>query len=59
MTSKAAAHPETDSPVLVLIAPPALRSAGAGQDVATARRRGRPVYHDVAELPGRARREEA
>ncbi|MFG2696156.1 DUF4406 domain-containing protein [Kitasatospora sp. NPDC048407] len=29
-------------------------SAGADQDVATARRRGLPVYHDVSELPRRA-----
>jgi hypothetical protein len=28
-------------------------SAGADQDVATARRRGLPVYHDVAEIPRR------
>ncbi|MEU3493527.1 DUF4406 domain-containing protein [Kitasatospora cineracea] len=34
-------------------------SAGADQDVATARRRGLPVYHDVSELPHRAGREEA
>ncbi|RKE21774.1 DUF4406 domain-containing protein [Streptomyces sp. TLI_171] len=29
-------------------------STGADQDVATARRRGLPVYHDVSELPHRA-----
>ncbi|MFF0392598.1 DUF4406 domain-containing protein [Kitasatospora sp. NPDC004615] len=29
-------------------------STGADQDVATARRRGLPVYHDVSELPRRA-----
>lgn len=34
-------------------------SAGADQDVATARRRGLPVYHDVAELPRRAPQEAA
>ncbi|MEU6019609.1 DUF4406 domain-containing protein [Streptomyces sp. NPDC047515] len=28
-------------------------STGAAQDVATARRRGLPVYHDVAEIPRR------
>ncbi|QMU70635.1 DUF4406 domain-containing protein [Streptacidiphilus sp. P02-A3a] len=28
-------------------------SAGADQDVATAQRLGLPVYHDVAEIPGR------
>jgi hypothetical protein len=28
-------------------------SAGADQDVATAHRRGLPVYHDVAEIPRR------
>ncbi|NYV75550.1 DUF4406 domain-containing protein [Streptomyces sp. UH6] len=32
-------------------------STGADQDVATARRRGLPVYHDVAEIPPLARRE--
>lgn len=32
-------------------------SAGADQDVATARRRGLPVYHDVAEIPRRTARE--
>ena len=31
-------------------------SAGADQDVATARRRGLPVYHDVAEFPAAPRR---
>ncbi|MFB7944764.1 DUF4406 domain-containing protein [Kitasatospora phosalacinea] len=34
-------------------------STGADLDVATARRRGLPVYHDVSELPRRARREDA
>ncbi|MFE1316782.1 DUF4406 domain-containing protein [Kitasatospora phosalacinea] len=34
-------------------------STGADLDVATARRRGLPVYHDVSELPHRARREDA
>ncbi|MGW8744763.1 DUF4406 domain-containing protein [Streptomyces sp. NPDC055794] len=34
-------------------------SAGADQDVATARRRGLPVYHDVAELPRRVPQETA
>ncbi|MFI0986297.1 hypothetical protein [Streptomyces exfoliatus] len=32
-------------------------SAGADQDVAAARRRGLPVYHDVAEIPRRTARE--
>ncbi|MEU4142389.1 DUF4406 domain-containing protein [Streptomyces parvulus] len=35
------------------------RSAGADQDVATARRRGLPVYHDVAEIPRRTPQETA
>ncbi|MEU6979436.1 MULTISPECIES: DUF4406 domain-containing protein [unclassified Streptomyces] len=34
-------------------------SAGADQDVATARRRGLPVYHDVAEIPRRTPQETA
>ncbi|MFF5256573.1 DUF4406 domain-containing protein [Streptomyces leeuwenhoekii] len=34
-------------------------SAGADQDVATARRRGLPVYHDVADIPRRALQETA
>ncbi|WP_329030521.1 MULTISPECIES: DUF4406 domain-containing protein [unclassified Streptomyces] len=34
-------------------------SAGADQDVATARRRGLPVYHDVAEIPRRTPEEAA
>ncbi|MEU4066398.1 DUF4406 domain-containing protein [Streptomyces wedmorensis] len=34
-------------------------SAGADQDVATARRLGLPVYHDVAEIPRRIPRETA
>ncbi|MFE5398605.1 DUF4406 domain-containing protein [Streptomyces sp. NPDC056568] len=34
-------------------------SAGADQDVATARRRGLPVYHDVADLPRRTPQESA
>ncbi|MFD4758643.1 DUF4406 domain-containing protein [Streptomyces sp. NPDC058439] len=32
-------------------------STGADQDVAIARRRGLPVYHDVAEIPRRTQRE--
>ncbi|MFJ1581242.1 DUF4406 domain-containing protein [Streptomyces sp. NPDC088182] len=32
-------------------------SAGAGQDVATARRRGLPVHHDAAEIPRRTPQE--
>ncbi|MFB6668269.1 hypothetical protein [Streptomyces parvus] len=32
-------------------------SAGADGDVATARRRGLPVYHDVAEIPRRLAKE--
>ncbi|WP_280721306.1 DUF4406 domain-containing protein [Kitasatospora sp. MAA4] len=32
-------------------------STGADQDVATARRRGLPVYHDVAEIPRRTPQE--
>ncbi|WP_164540853.1 DUF4406 domain-containing protein [Streptomyces abyssomicinicus] len=32
-------------------------STGADQDVATARRRGLPVYHDIAEIPPLARQE--
>ncbi|MFD3331009.1 DUF4406 domain-containing protein [Streptomyces sp. NPDC058701] len=32
-------------------------SAGADGDVATARRRGLPVYHDVAEIPRRVAQE--
>jgi hypothetical protein len=34
-------------------------SAGADQDVATARRRGLPVYHDVTEIPHRVPQEGA
>ncbi|MFF8096971.1 DUF4406 domain-containing protein [Streptomyces sp. NPDC016675] len=34
-------------------------SAGADQDVATARRRGLPVLHDVADLPRRTPQESA
>ncbi|MCG8966694.1 DUF4406 domain-containing protein [Streptomyces sp. CL12-4] len=34
-------------------------SAGADQDVATARRRGLPVYHDVTEIPHRVPQESA
>ncbi|MFF7334807.1 DUF4406 domain-containing protein [Streptomyces sp. NPDC090306] len=34
-------------------------SVGADQDVATARRRGLPVFHDVAELPRRIPQETA
>ncbi|MER7190364.1 DUF4406 domain-containing protein [Streptomyces flaveolus] len=34
-------------------------SAGADQDVATARRRGLPVYHDVTEIPRRVPQETA
>ncbi|MFI8194434.1 DUF4406 domain-containing protein [Streptomyces sp. NPDC085946] len=34
-------------------------SAGADQDVATARRRGLPVYHDVTEIPRRTPQETA
>ncbi|MEU6103082.1 DUF4406 domain-containing protein [Streptomyces flaveolus] len=34
-------------------------SAGADQDVATARRRGLPVYHDVTEIPHRVPQETA
>ncbi|MFE1271789.1 DUF4406 domain-containing protein [Streptomyces sp. NPDC058757] len=34
-------------------------STGADQDVATARRRGLPVYHDVAEIPSPARKGDA
>jgi hypothetical protein len=34
-------------------------STGADQDVATARRRGLPIYHDVAEIPRRAPQEVA
>lgn len=34
-------------------------STGADQDVATARRRGLPVYHDVAEIPCYAPQEAA
>ncbi|MEU0228149.1 DUF4406 domain-containing protein [Streptomyces sp. NPDC006284] len=41
------------------LALPVLRSAGAGQDVATARRRGLPVHHDVAGLPRRTPQESA
>ncbi|MEU2021418.1 DUF4406 domain-containing protein [Streptomyces sp. NPDC016469] len=32
-------------------------SAGADQDVATARRRGLPVFHDISEIPRRAPQE--
>ncbi|MFE4309243.1 MULTISPECIES: DUF4406 domain-containing protein [unclassified Streptomyces] len=34
-------------------------STGADQDVATARRRGLPVYYDVTEIPGRTVRGDA
>lgn len=34
-------------------------SSGADQDVATARRRGLPVYHDVDEIPRRSPQETA
>lgn len=34
-------------------------STGADQDVATARRRGLPVYHDVDEIPCRTAQESA
>ncbi|MFD7019874.1 DUF4406 domain-containing protein [Streptomyces sp. NPDC059928] len=34
-------------------------STGADQDVAIARRRSLPVYHDVAEIPRRTQRESA
>ncbi|MHB9753382.1 DUF4406 domain-containing protein [Streptomyces sp. BYX5S] len=34
-------------------------STGADQDVATARRRGLPVYHDVSEIPRRTPQETA
>ncbi|WP_371679817.1 DUF4406 domain-containing protein [Streptomyces sp. NBC_01276] len=34
-------------------------SSGADQDVATARRRGLPVHHDVAEIPRRTPQETA
>jgi hypothetical protein len=34
-------------------------SAGADQDVATARRRGLPVYHNVTEIPHRVPQESA
>lgn len=32
-------------------------SVGADQDVATARHRGLPVYHDIAEIPRRTPQE--
>ncbi|MFF5107299.1 DUF4406 domain-containing protein [Streptomyces sp. NPDC000134] len=48
-------HPAADRPLAhrdaVLRLPG--DSAGAGQDAATARRRGLPVHHDVAQIPRR------
>ncbi|WP_187283518.1 hypothetical protein [Streptomyces sp. t39] len=38
-----------DKPLLMLIAGPC--RSGADEDAATARRRGLPVHHDVADVP--------